>query len=90
MNYHLVILKKPYLDLILAGAKTIELRLTRAKRPACGRVRPGDRLFLKPSGGPVCGLAMAKNVEYYEDRQTGLAGLGRTDAGERFRSITGT
>ena len=57
MNYHLVILKKPYLDLILAGEKTIELRLTRAKRPACGRVRPGDRLFLKPSGGPVCGLA---------------------------------
>lgn len=53
MDYHLVILKKPYLDLILAGEKTIELRLNRAKRPAGGRVRPGDRLFLKPSGGPA-------------------------------------
>jgi ASC-1-like (ASCH) protein len=66
MNHHLVILKKPYLDLILAGEKTIELRLTRAKRPAGRRVLPGDRLFLKQSGGPVCGLAMAKDVEYHE------------------------
>jgi hypothetical protein len=66
MNYHLVILKKPYLDLILAGEKTIELRLTRAKRPACGRVLCGDRLFLKQSGGPVCGLATVKDVEYHE------------------------
>ncbi|MCX5645290.1 MAG: ASCH domain-containing protein [Phycisphaerae bacterium] len=66
MNYHLVILKKPYLDLILAGEKTVELRLTKAKRPAGGRVLPGDRLFLKQSGGPVCGLATAKDVEYHE------------------------
>jgi hypothetical protein len=66
MNYHLVILKKPYLDLILAGEKTIELRLTKAKRPAGRPVLPGDRLFLKPSGGPVCGLATAKDVEYHE------------------------
>jgi ASC-1-like (ASCH) protein len=66
MNYHLVILKKPYLDLILAGEKTIELRLTRARRPACGRVQVQDWLFLKQSGGPVCGLATVKNVQYYE------------------------
>ena len=66
MNYHLVILKKPYLDLILAGEKTIELRLTRAKRPAGRRVLCEDRLFLKQGGGPVCGLATVKNVQYYE------------------------
>jgi ASC-1-like (ASCH) protein len=63
----LVILKKPYLDWILAGEKTVELRLTRAKRPAGGRVLCEDRLFLKQSGGPVCGLATVKDVEYYED-----------------------
>ena len=120
MNSHLVILKKPYLDLILAGEKTIELRLTRAKRPACGQVRPvtgsssspaaapqGNCMFAwetwpsdedgawyapygpRPDpacrvrtthrsvikcpcsdaialGGPVCGLARAKDVEYHE------------------------
>jgi ASC-1-like (ASCH) protein len=39
MNSHLVIVKKPYLDLILRGDKTIELRLTKGKTSeidACG------------------------------------------------------
>lgn len=67
MNYHLVILKKPYLDLILSGRKTVELRLTRARRPACGRVSTQDRLFLKASGGPVCATAVVADVKYYED-----------------------
>ena len=68
MNHHLVILKKPYLDLILAGEKTIELRLTRARRPP-RQAGAGceDRLFLKQSGGPVCGLATVRQVEYHED-----------------------
>jgi len=67
MTHHLVILKRPYLEAILAGEKTIELRLTRARRPMCGRVSPGDRLLLKTSGGPVCGLATVEAVEHYED-----------------------
>ena len=67
MNYHLVILKKPYLDLILSGQKTVELRLTRARRPMCGRVSPQDGLFLKVSGGPVCATAVVADVKYYED-----------------------
>jgi len=67
MNYHLVILKKPYLELILSGRKTVEMRLTRAQRPACGPVRPGDELLLKASAGPVCGRAAARDVKYCED-----------------------
>lgn len=67
MNYHLVILKKPYLDLILSGRKTVELRLTRARRPAGGRVSPQDRLFLKASGGPVHATAVVADVKYYEN-----------------------
>ena len=65
VDCHLVILKKPYL--ILCGRKTIELRLTRARRPLCGRVSPRDRLLLKASAGPVCGLATVEDVKYYED-----------------------
>ncbi len=65
MNYHLVILKKPYLDLILSGHKTIESRLTKAKTHAFGRVFPGDKLFLKISAGPVCATATAAEVKYY-------------------------
>lgn len=67
MNYHLVILKKPYLEMILRGEKTIESRLTRAKTAAFGRVHAGDHLFLKVSGGPVCATATAADVKYYHD-----------------------
>lgn len=65
MNYHLVILKKPYLDMILSGRKTIESRLTKGRTAAFGRVEAGDKLFLKASGGPVCATATAADVEYY-------------------------
>ena len=66
-NYHLVILKKPYLDLILDGRKRIELRLTKTRRPAFGRVFAGDRLFLKVSSGPVCAIATAEDVKNFEN-----------------------
>jgi len=67
MANHLVILKKPYLDAILAGRKKIESRFTRAKRYAFGRVLPCDKLFLKESSGPVCATAMVKAVKNFEN-----------------------
>lgn len=89
MNYHLVILKKPYLEMILSGEKTIESRLTRAKTAAFGRVAAGDKLFLKVSAGPVCAVATAAEVKYYPhltpaditqiERRYGQA-IGGTDA----------
>ena len=54
---HLVILKKLYLDKILNGSKTIELRLLKAAFPPFGNVAIDDRLFLKESSGPVCAVA---------------------------------
>jgi len=65
VNHHLVIVKKPYLDLILSGEKTIESRLTKRKTAAFGRVQAGDKLFLKASGGPVCATATTAAVKYY-------------------------
>ena len=67
MANHLVILKKPYLDAILAGRKKIESRFTRTKRYAFGRVLPGDKLFLKESSGPVCATATVEAVKNFED-----------------------
>jgi ASC-1-like (ASCH) protein len=85
VNYHLVILKKPYLDLILSGRKTVELRLTRARRPTGKRVMPGDRLFLKGSGGPVCATATVAKVEYHENlTPEGIAALRR-----RYNNLIG-
>ena len=66
-NYHLVILKKPYLDAILEGQKQIESRFTRTRRYAFGRVLPGDKLFLKVSSGPVCATATAAAVKNFEN-----------------------
>ncbi len=70
-NYHLVILKKPYLDAILDGRKQIESRFSKTKRPAFGRVLAGDKLFLKVSSGPVCARATVEAVENFENLTPG-------------------
>jgi len=66
-NYHLVILKKPYLDMILEGRKRIELRLYKTRHPAFRRVFASDKLFLKISSGPVCATATVEAVKSFED-----------------------
>ena len=67
VNCHLVILKKPYLDAILAGRKQIESRFIKTRHHGFGRVGAGDRLFLKLSSGPVCATATAAAVKNFED-----------------------
>ncbi len=66
-NYHLVILKKPYLEAILAGRKRVESRFTKTRRYAFGRVLPGDNLFFKISSGPVCAVATVTAVKNFEN-----------------------
>jgi len=66
VNYHLVILKKPYLEAIFEGRKRIESRFTMSRREFIDQVGAGDRLFLKRSSGPVCGEATAEEVKRYE------------------------
>ncbi|MBN1788755.1 MAG: hypothetical protein JW806_10245 [Sedimentisphaerales bacterium] len=64
-NYHLVILKKLYLDKILDGSKTVELRLTRSKCAPFDFVSTGDRLFFKQSSGPVCAVGRVRGVKQF-------------------------
>ena len=66
-NYHLVILKKPYLDAILRGEKKVESRLIKAKLPPFGQTFAGDILFLKQSSGVVCATAVVKSVRQFEN-----------------------
>lgn len=70
-NYHLVILKKPYLDMILEGRKRIELRLYKTKHPAFGRVFAGEKLFLKVSSGHVSAIATVEKVKTFENLTPG-------------------
>lgn len=65
MNYHLVILKKPYLDLILNGRKSVESRFTRTRCAPFGRILVGDELFFKISSGPVCARATVSKVKEF-------------------------
>ena len=65
-NYHLVILKKPYLEAILTGRKIVESRFTHTRRGAFEGVYKGDKIFLKESGGPVCGTAVVLDVRRFE------------------------
>jgi ASC-1-like (ASCH) protein len=66
-NFHLVILKRPYLDLILEGKKTVESRFLKVRKEPLGKVSVGDVLFLKESSGPVCGRATVAAVKFFED-----------------------
>ncbi len=59
---HVAILKPGYIRDILAGTKTVESRLTKTNQPPHGRVQPGERLFLKASGGPFMATALVAEV----------------------------
>lgn len=53
MNEHLVIIQPRYLDLIIAGKKDVECRVSRFKRVPYLRVRCGDLLWFKRTSGYV-------------------------------------
>jgi ASC-1-like (ASCH) protein len=67
MNNHLAILKKQYLDAILARRKTIESRLYQTRQKWLSQVSAGDKIFLKASSGPVMATATVNKVKYYEN-----------------------
>lgn len=63
---HLVILRPPYLDMILSGEKTVESRLSRRRHLAAGRCLPGDVLYLKRTGGDIEGRAVVSRIDAFE------------------------
>jgi ASC-1-like (ASCH) protein len=67
MNYHLVILKKSYLDAILAGRKTVESRFYQTNQKWLSQIAAGDKLFLKISSGPVMATATVAQVRTYDN-----------------------
>ncbi|HIJ71187.1 MAG TPA: ASCH domain-containing protein [Planctomycetes bacterium] len=66
-NSHLVILKKPFLDEVLRGRKTIESRFMHTRRPPFAAVAVGDRLLLKVTSGPVCATARVQKVMSFDN-----------------------
>lgn len=64
---HIAVIKREYVELILAGKKTAELRLTRMRGAPHGKVFSGERLYIKQSSGPVRATAVVTGVESYEE-----------------------
>ena len=59
---HVAVIRKPHLERILSGEKTIESRIGMTRRAPFGRVSVGERLYLKESGGPVRATAVVARV----------------------------
>jgi ASC-1-like (ASCH) protein len=70
---HVAILKDAPLDKILDGAKTIESRWLANKSAPWDKVRCGDAVFFKRSGGNVEAWARVKEVRQYENVNNHLA-----------------
>jgi ASC-1-like (ASCH) protein len=90
-NYHLVILKKPYLEAILTGRKRIESRFTRTRRAHFARVLRGDKLFLKESSGPVCGMATVASVGdklFLKESSGPVCGMATVASVKSFENLT--
>ncbi len=59
---HLAVMKPGPLRRLLAGEKRIEARFSKVRCAPHGRVREGDRIVFKESGGPVRAMARAAAV----------------------------
>jgi len=82
---HLMIVHGRYAPDLISGRKSIESRLGRDRRAPFGRVSPGDRVFLKSSGGPVFGQATVERVDEFEDLTEADIRLIRTSYEDRIR-----
>ena len=67
MTTHLAVLHREYLDKIITGDKTIEMRLTRTRRAPFGKVSPGDTIYFKQSSGPIRAVARVNRVKSLSD-----------------------
>jgi len=65
VRHHLVILRDEYLELMIAGRKRIECRLSAVRRPPFEAVSPGDLLWLKLPSRPIHAVATAGQCEFH-------------------------
>lgn len=62
---HLAVLVEPYLEYLLSGKKTIESRFSIHRIAPFEEVLQDDIVLLKRSGGPVVGLALVGQTEFF-------------------------
>src|SRR5581483_1606315 len=72
IGVHLAVFNEPFLSLILSGEKKIESRFSINKISPYGKVKKGDVIILKESGGPIKGIFIAGDVWFYHDLDKSL------------------
>lgn len=65
IGIHVAIFSEPYLSYVLDGHKTIESRFSKNRCAPFGGISSGDIILIKEVAGPICGLALAKQVWFY-------------------------
>ena len=65
-SIHLAILVQPYLDYILEGKKTVETRFSKNKIAPYDKIKAGDIILLKKTGGYVFGICYVENAWFYK------------------------
>jgi hypothetical protein len=64
-SFHLAVFVEPFLQYMLDGKKTVESRFSKNLCAPHKRVRKGDVILLKRSGGAVVGLCQVSAVWFY-------------------------
>lgn len=79
---HLPVMTRPFLHLMLTGAKSVESRISRVRCAPWRALAPGDLIALKPSGRPVTAVALAgrHHVEIYLARDGQMIASDHHDA----------
>lgn len=80
---HLAIFNdKEIIEKILRSEKKIEGRFSREKKLPYGRIKKGDEIYLKESGGLIKGKVEVDNVLFYDNLTPELIGKIRKEYGE--------
>jgi ASC-1-like (ASCH) protein len=65
IGIHLAVCNEPFLSLILNGEKRIESRFSINKISPFGKIKKGDVVIIKETGGPISGIFVAGVVKYF-------------------------
>lgn len=66
VGIHLAVFGEPFLTLLLDGRKTVESRFSLNNISPFAKVSPGDFVFIKKTGGPICGYFIVKESHYFK------------------------
>ncbi len=83
---HLAVFTKGVIDQILSGQKTIESRFSKFQFAPYKKVKRGDEIFMKESGGKVKGKFLADNVLFFSDLNPKKLGGLRREYDEEIRA----